>query len=293
MSKSDTILRRFSKGRKGLWWLPLVTAVLGFLCAALFNSIRTPLYETTTTVEVVGPHLNYELPSAIVLNRDHVRMAQFHDEVAPRWDLTIQNPLAYDEVVRRLDLTEGSEELAGAVSVNIPGYNPQMVNLVTFSRQQLPHQFANRLPRPPLPPPNMEIRVRHNDPLIASEIGQTLVDVANDSHRSQIEQFVITGITLDAERLHATLTQLTITRNSEAEQAILLKELDMLMELRSHSLELLRSPAVMSPPLLVVTSPSLPSSPIHTRSNLALGASAGALLGLIMLLTIRGKRNEL
>lgn len=295
MSKSETNSRLFSKGRKRLWWLTLVTAVLGLLCAALFNSIRTPLYETTTTVEVVDPSSYYKLSFTSVGYRDFVPIGPISDEIAQRLDLTLRNAEFYDEVAQRLDLTGGSQELEEAVYIQIPGYNPQMVDWVTSWRQRLlATRLANWLPRSSLPPPNIEIRVRHTDPLTTSEIGQTLVDVSNESYRDQIDEFLITGIAYVDGKLHSTLIELTIvtkTQNSEAEQATLLKELDMLTQLRSHVIGSLLSPTFISPPLIVVDSPSVPSSPIHTRSNLLLGASAGALLG-FALLAIKRKRTN-
>lgn len=279
MSKSDTIWRRLRKKGKGLWWLPVVTAVLGFLCAALFNLVRTPMYEVTTDVVIFYGDSVYVSPEELV-----------------------QITSIYDDVTQRLELPGGSSELTSAVQIQRPSYNLEMVIWVERWRWRLPGIVANWIPRPPPPPRhNMEIRVRHSDPIIATQIGSTLVDAYNQHLRSTNlhlrstrEDFIVTQIARLATNIHTTMIELALAKenqSAEVEQATLSNKLEVLLTNYVLLVESVPLEVTYSPPLTVVETPTVPLAPIHTKRNLLVGTSAGALMGFILYM-VRGKQNE-
>jgi hypothetical protein len=269
MSKSDTIWRRL--GKRG-WWLPVVTAVLGCFCAAVFNKWR-PVYETTTAVQR-DPYGDY-----IAITDDYLQ--------------SVLTAPIYDEVARQLELPGGSNELENAVQVQLPGYNPEMVVWVEGWRWQLPGIIAKWVPRPPPPPRHFEIRVRHTDPVIASQIGSTFVDAYNEHSRSIREAFIVMQLGELANKIHTTMTELALAMenpNSEVEQATLRNKLNVLLANHAALVKVLFSEAPVSP-LAVVEPPVVPLAPIHTKQNHLVGTSAGAFVGFI-LYAARGKQNE-
>jgi hypothetical protein len=271
MSKSDTIWRRL--GNRG-WWLPVVTAVLGFLGATVFNHIRTPVYEAITVVEIT-PYPRVWATS--------IEYQQY-----------IQAVPVYDEVARRLEISGGSGELAEAVQVRIAGYNPQTGRWAAFWQRQLPYKLSIWLARRPLPPPFIEIRVQHTDPIISSQIGPTLVDVYNEYERGVREAFVVSSISEFTDEIHSTLAQLTLSMENETsgrEQAAWHNKLDELLQSYAAFIATYPLPVLLSPPLAVVEPPTVPVTPIDTKLNLLLGTSAGAYVGFI-LYAARGKQNE-
>jgi hypothetical protein len=275
MSKSDTIWRRLGKRGKGVWWLPVVTAVLGALLSLAINSVRPVVYEGSTRVAVVHPC--DRTPSNAYVSCPTSRLYQ-----AILW-------IVYDREIRQLGLPGEGYDLDSAIDVDIVGYNERVADWLDDQRSVNP--FSRFVPTTPDLPPLTEIRVRNAEPATAFQISEMMVDAVNEMDQGSAETHVAEVVATMEPAVHDLNLQLVYLGENpryEAERAALEARLDYLHTW--YSSELQEFEAKQAAGFIVPLHPLEPSTiQKYPRRwlGLIIGTAAGLVVGLVVVMVRR------